>query len=114
MKFVLFLTSVANAESCANTELLEPWCKAANGSLQLTANRASCVKNKTGIVKVIETKKTDFSVIGLSYADCGIDSIPTDDLSDVTLIDFRQVSCPYTDKQTSIGDLYSAEKLETL
>ena len=54
-------------------------------------------------------------MIGLSYANCGIESIPTDDdLSEVTLIDFRQASCPYSDKQTSIGDLYSAEKLETL
>ena len=38
----------AGAASCASTDLIGPWCQAANGTLTVTDQRAACVKDGTG------------------------------------------------------------------
>ena len=54
-------------------------------------------------------------MVGISYAHCNNDQIPhDDDLANVTWIDFRQAECTYSDKDTSVGDLYGTGELDTL
>jgi len=95
------IVAIVNADSCASTDLIGPWCTAANGTLKVTDQRATCVKDNT--------------VVGISYAHCNNDHIPhDDDLANVTWIDFRQAECTYSDKDTSVGDLYGTGELDTL
>jgi len=101
LRLAFLFVSGLRAESCASTDLIEPWCKVANGTLKIDDKKAECVKDKI--------------VIGVSYAHCNLDAVPATDLTqNITWIDFRQSTCPYSKEKTSIGDLYATIKLETL
>ena len=48
LRLAFLFVSGLRAESCASTDLIEPWCKVANGTLKIEDTKAECVKDKTG------------------------------------------------------------------
>ena len=48
LRLAFLFVSGLRAESCASTDLIEPWCKVANGTLKIDDKKAECVKDKIG------------------------------------------------------------------